>query len=46
MNSPVLQGNLVVGMTARQKGQFFAVDAETGKTVWQSPAAWARTPRS
>ncbi|MFZ0749945.1 MAG: PQQ-binding-like beta-propeller repeat protein, partial [Pyrinomonadaceae bacterium] len=37
MNSPVLQGNTVFGMTARQKGQFFAVDAETGKTVWQSP---------
>lgn len=37
MNSPVLQGNLVVGMTARQKGQFFAVNADTGETVWQSP---------
>ncbi|HEX5702557.1 MAG TPA: PQQ-binding-like beta-propeller repeat protein [Pyrinomonadaceae bacterium] len=37
MNSPVLQGNTLYGMTARQKGQFFAVDAETGKTVWQSP---------
>ncbi len=37
MSSPVLQGNLVVGMTARQKGQFFAVNAETGDTVWQSP---------
>jgi hypothetical protein len=24
-------------MTARQKGQFFAVDAGTGKTAWQSP---------
>lgn len=37
MNSPVLQGNTLYGMTARQKGQFFAVDAVTGKTVWQSP---------
>jgi outer membrane protein assembly factor BamB len=37
LNSPVLQGNLLVGMTARQKGQFFAVDADTGATVWQSP---------
>jgi outer membrane protein assembly factor BamB len=37
MNTPVLQGNVVYGMTARQKGQFYAVDAETGKTVWQSP---------
>jgi outer membrane protein assembly factor BamB len=37
MNTPVLQGNVVYGLTARQKGQFFAVDAETGKTIWQSP---------
>jgi outer membrane protein assembly factor BamB len=37
MSTPVLQGKTVFGMTARQKGQFFAVDAETGKTVWQSP---------
>jgi outer membrane protein assembly factor BamB len=37
MSSPVLQGRTVVGMTARQKGQFFAVNADTGETVWQSP---------
>lgn len=37
MSTPVLQGNIVYGMTTRQKGQFFAVDGETGKTVWQSP---------
>jgi outer membrane protein assembly factor BamB len=37
MNTPVLQGNTIFGMTARQKGQFFAVNADTGKTVWQSP---------
>jgi hypothetical protein len=37
MNTPVLQGNLLFGMTARQKGQFFAIDADTGKTAWQSP---------
>ena len=37
LNSPVLQGNFLIGMTARQKGQFFAVDADTGTTVWQSP---------
>jgi outer membrane protein assembly factor BamB len=37
LSTPVLQGNLLFGMTARQKGQFFAVDADTGKTVWQSP---------
>ena len=37
MSTPVLQGSTLFGMTDRQKGQFFAVDAENGKTVWQSP---------
>ncbi|HEV7396479.1 MAG TPA: PQQ-binding-like beta-propeller repeat protein [Pyrinomonadaceae bacterium] len=37
LNSPVVQGNLVFGMTPAKKGQFFAIDADTGKTVWQSP---------
>ncbi|HET6889880.1 MAG TPA: PQQ-binding-like beta-propeller repeat protein [Pyrinomonadaceae bacterium] len=36
MNSPVLQDNLLVGLSVRQKGQFLAIDADTGKTVWQS----------
>ena len=37
MNTPVLQGNLLFGLSVRQKGQFFAIDADTGKTVWQGP---------
>ncbi len=37
MNSPVLEGNLLFGMSARKKGQFFCIDAATGKTLWQSP---------
>ncbi|HYG81258.1 MAG TPA: PQQ-binding-like beta-propeller repeat protein [Pyrinomonadaceae bacterium] len=37
MNSPVLEGNLLFGMSARKKGQFFCLDAETGKTLWQGP---------
>ena len=37
MNSPVLQGNLLFGLSARKKGQIFCIDAETGKTLWQSP---------
>ena len=35
LNTPVVQGNLLVGLSVRQKGQFFAIDADTGKTVWQ-----------
>ncbi len=34
MNSPVLAGNLLFGMSHRNKGQFFCLDAETGKTLW------------
>jgi outer membrane protein assembly factor BamB len=37
MNSPVLQGNQLFGLSVKQKGQFFAIDADTGKTIWQSP---------
>lgn len=37
MNSPVLEGHLLFGMSARNKGQFFCIDAGTGKTLWQSP---------
>lgn len=35
MNSPVVHGNLLFGFSARKKGQFFCLDAATGKTVWQ-----------
>ena len=34
MNSPVLVGPALYGMTHRNRGQFFAVDAATGKTLW------------
>ena len=37
MNSPVMQGNLLFGMSMRKKGQFFCLDADTGKTLWQGP---------
>jgi outer membrane protein assembly factor BamB len=37
MSSPVLQGNTLYGFSAVKKGQFFAIDADTGKTLWQGP---------
>jgi outer membrane protein assembly factor BamB len=37
MNTPVIQGNLLVGLSAKNKGQFFAIDADTGKTIWLGP---------
>jgi outer membrane protein assembly factor BamB len=36
MNTPVLQGNLLFGLSARNKGQLFSIDADTGRTLWQS----------
>lgn len=35
MSTPVLQGNTLLGFSAAKKGQFFALDADTGKTLWQ-----------
>lgn len=37
LNSPVLQGSTLFGLSIHQKGQFFAIDADTGKTAWLSP---------
>ncbi|HKG13155.1 MAG TPA: PQQ-binding-like beta-propeller repeat protein [Pyrinomonadaceae bacterium] len=37
MNTPVLHGSTLYGLSARKKGQFFALDAATGKTLWQGP---------
>lgn len=37
LNSPVLQGNRLFGLSATKKGQFFALDADTGKTLWLGP---------
>jgi outer membrane protein assembly factor BamB len=34
MSSPVLSGGYIIGLTHRNKGQFFAVDVKTGKTLW------------
>jgi outer membrane protein assembly factor BamB len=37
MSSPVLSGDVLFGLTHRNRGQFFALDARTGKTLWTSP---------
>jgi len=37
LNSPVLVGNTLFGLSPFKKGQFFAIDADTGKTLWQGP---------
>jgi outer membrane protein assembly factor BamB len=37
MNSPVVEGGTLYGFSARKKGQLFALDAATGKTIWQGP---------
>jgi outer membrane protein assembly factor BamB len=36
LSSPVLQGNTLYGMSSMKKGQFFALDANTGKILWLS----------
>jgi outer membrane protein assembly factor BamB len=36
MSTPVLADGLVIGLSARQKGQFVAVDAQTGELKWAS----------
>lgn len=37
LSTPILQGNRLVGFSVRNRGMFFALDADTGKTLWQSP---------
>ncbi len=39
LNSPVVIGNFVYGMTHFRKGQFFSMEARTGKNVWTSTGA-------
>jgi len=37
LSTPVLEGNTLFGFSMLKKGQFFALDADTGKTLWQGP---------
>ena len=36
MSSPVLIGGTIYGLTTRSKGQFVAIDAASGKTLWKT----------
>jgi outer membrane protein assembly factor BamB len=37
MSSPILSGDTVFGFSSRNRGQLFALDPATGKTLWTSP---------
>jgi outer membrane protein assembly factor BamB len=37
MSSPVLVGTTLYGLSHRNRGQFFAIDTTTGKTLWTTP---------
>ena len=36
MSSPVLEGKRLFGFSHRKKGEFFCLDADTGRTLWRS----------
>ena len=36
MNSPIVSGDQLFGLSHKRKGQFFCLDARTGKTLWTS----------
>ena len=36
MNSPVLNGDYLYGMSHKKKGQYFCLDARSGQTMWAS----------
>ncbi|MEY4635041.1 MAG: hypothetical protein RJA55_839 [Acidobacteriota bacterium] len=41
MSSPAVSGTAVYGLSTRNRGQFFAIDAATGKTLWTTPGRQA-----
>lgn len=38
MSNPVLVGTTLYGLSQKASGQFFAIDAKTGKVLWLGPA--------
>lgn len=41
MSSPAVSGTAVYGLSTRNRGQFFAIDAATGQTLWTTPGRQA-----
>ena len=41
MSSPAMSGTAVYGLSTKNRGQFFALDAATGKTLWTTPGRQA-----
>ncbi|MBL8222617.1 MAG: PQQ-binding-like beta-propeller repeat protein [Bryobacterales bacterium] len=37
MSSPVVDGDVMYGMTNKRKGSVFAMDVKTGKVLWSTP---------
>jgi outer membrane protein assembly factor BamB len=35
-STPVASGNMLIGLSGRNAGQYFAIDASTGRTLWTS----------
>jgi len=42
MSGPVVNNTLLIGFSNKRKGQFFTLDANTGKTLWQSEGRQGR----
>jgi outer membrane protein assembly factor BamB len=38
MSSPLYINGKIIGMSHRKKGEFFAIDAKSGSTLWTSPS--------
>jgi outer membrane protein assembly factor BamB len=36
MSSPIVQGDYLIGMTDRRRGQMFVLEGSTGKTLWSN----------
>jgi len=37
LSNPVVVGDILFGLSQRDRGQYFAIDAKTGKVLWLGP---------